>query len=240
MSTEPASPPPPGGGFDQYAANYEAALQQGLAVSGERKEYFARGRLLWLQERLRELGFRAGVVLDFGCGIGTAAPFVHELLSPRELVGVDIAAGALEEARREHGSANTRFHQLDQYAPAGEFDLAFCNGVFHHIPLQERDSAAGYVWRGLRPGGLFAFWENNPWNPGTRYVMSRVPFDRDALTLAPPEARRLLRRAGFAVLRTDFLFIFPRFLRWFRGLEPALCRWPLGAQYLVLCRRPAA
>jgi hypothetical protein len=26
-------------------------------------------------------------------------------------------------------------------------------------------AAVDYVYRSLRPGGLFAFWENNPWNP---------------------------------------------------------------------------
>lgn len=68
--------------------------------------------------------------------------------------------------------------------------------------------------------------------------MSRIPFDRDAITLAAPEARRLLRAAGFDILRTDFLFIFPRMLRWSRGIEPLISRLPLGAQYQVLCRKP--
>jgi hypothetical protein len=38
--------------------------------------------------------------------------------------------------------------------------------------------------------------ENNPWNPGTRYVMSRIPFDRDAIPLTPSAARHLLKRAA--------------------------------------------
>jgi hypothetical protein len=68
--------------------------------------------------------------------------------------------------------------------------------------------------------------------------MSRIPFDRDAITLSPPEARRLLRAEGFEIVRTDFLSIFPKFLRWFRALEPLVSRLPLGAQYQVLCRKP--
>ena len=93
------------------------------------------------------------------------------------------------------------------------------------------------VYRSLVPGGLFSFWENNPWNPGTRYVMSRIPFDRDAITLTPPEARRLLRAGGFEIVRTDFLFIFPRILGWLRGFERFAATLPLGAQYHVLCRK---
>ncbi len=83
---------------------------------------------------------------------------------------------------------------------------------------------------------MFAFWENNPWNPGTRYIMSRVSFDANAITITPPEARRLLRAAGFAIVRTDTLFWFPRALRMLRPLEPLLSALPLGGQYLVLCR----
>jgi hypothetical protein len=90
----------------------------------------------------------------------------------------------------------------------------------------------------LQPGGFFAFWENNPWNPGTKIVMSRIPFDRDAITLSYLEARQMLKRAGFQVLRTDFLFIFPRFLRWLRPLETLVARIPFGAQYQILCRKP--
>jgi SAM-dependent methyltransferase len=118
-------------------------------------------------------------------------------------------------------------------------DLAYCNGVFHHIPLEHREAAVCFVYRSLRPGGLFAFWENNPWNPGARYVMAHCAFDRDAIPLNPVEARRLLRSEGFTVLRTDFLFVFPRVLRALRPVEQLICRLPIGAQYQVLCGKPA-
>src|SRR5437868_6650765 len=65
---------------------------------------------------------------------------------------------------------------------------------------------------------LWAFGENNSWNPETRYIMHRIPFDRDAIPLTPPDARQLLQVGGFEILRTDFLFLFPRMLKWLRGL----------------------
>jgi hypothetical protein len=67
--------------------------------------------------------------------------------------------------------------------------------------------------------------------------MRRIPFDRDAVPLPASETRRLLHMRGFEVLRIDFLFIFPRTLRWFRSLEPTLSRLPLGGQYQVLARK---
>ncbi|MBM4258134.1 MAG: methyltransferase domain-containing protein [Deltaproteobacteria bacterium] len=224
--------------FDQYAAEYDAALDRGLSLSGEDKTYFAEGRIAWLAELLKQLGERPRHCLDFGCGIGSAAPLLFSLLNANRVTGVDVSPASLAFARRITASDRAQFLQLDEYHPREEIDLAFCNGVFHHIPTPERAPAVNYVSRALRPGGLFAFWENNPWNPGTRLVMSRIPFDREAVTVSAPEARRLLITAGFEVLRIDFLFIFPKMLRQLRFIEPWVTRLPLGGQYQVLCRKP--
>lgn len=224
--------------FDEYAADYDRALAEGLSVSGEDKNFFARGRIAWLAERLRQIGEHPRSILDFGCGVGSAAPFLIEMFDPDSITGVDISEMSLAAARKINGSDRVNFFSFDQYQPDTNIDLAFCNGVFHHIPVDDRRAAVSYIYRSLRPGGLFALWENNPWNPGTRLVMSRIPFDRDAVTLSPPETRGLLSEVGFKILGTDFLFIFPRMLRWFRRLEPALARLPFGAQYQVLCRKP--
>lgn len=224
--------------FDEFAADYDRALARGLAVSGEDKNFFARGRIDWLARRLREIGERPRRILDFGCGIGSAAPFLLQTFAPDSITGVDISEMSLAAARRMNQSDRVSFYSFDQYETVGSIDLAFCNGVFHHIPVVDRAAAVGYVWKSLRPGGLFALWENNPWNPGTRLVMSRIPFDQDAVTLSAPETRRMLVERGFEIISTDFLFIFPKMLRVFRSIEPRLARLPLGAQYQALCRKP--
>jgi SAM-dependent methyltransferase len=226
--------------FDRFASSYDSDLAEGIGVSGEDKFYFVYGRLNWLQRRLGELGFRPSAAMEFGCGTGSNVPPLVEVLGVDSAVGVDVSSKSLEFARSTFGSERVRFLDSRQYQPAGELDLAFCNGVFHHIPPSDRPASLRYVYRSLKAGGIFALWENNPWNPGTRYVMSRIPFDRDAVTLSAPHARRLLKSHGFEVLRTDFLFMFPRRLSWLRPLEPALSRLPLGAQYQVLARRPYA
>jgi SAM-dependent methyltransferase len=222
--------------FDSYAADYDLALGKGIAVSGEDKMYFALGRIRWLKDRLKQQRFQPSSALDFGTGTGTSAPVLRDELGAETVLGVDVSAASLDAARRLHGAAH--FQLLCDYRPEARFDLAFCNGVFHHIPLADRAAALRCVYDSLRPGGYFAFWENNPWNPATRYVMSRIPFDRDALTLTPLESRRILRASGFEVLRTDFLFIFPRVLRWLRWSEKYVAHLPLGTQYEILCRKP--
>jgi SAM-dependent methyltransferase len=236
VSPEPKSP----AGFDKYAAEYDASLAQGLSVSGESKDYFAEGRVSWLGQALGELKFRPTSVLDFGCGTGTNSPFLLGLDGVVMLHGVDVSKSSLDVARHTVPDIRAHFTLLDQYLPQGNCDLAFTNGVFHHIPVKERAGAIDYLYRALRPGGLLAFWENNPWNPGTRYVMSRIPFDRDAIMLSSIQAGKMARAAGFEVLRTDFLFVFPNLLHPLRILEPWLVKLPIGAQYQVLCRKSAA
>lgn len=228
--------------FDVYAEDYDQALAQGLAVSGEDKNYFARGRIAWLSKRLQQLGIEPRSALDFGCGTGSSTPFLFELLTIDSLQGVDVSKPSLQVARDlyepHYGADRVRFTLTMEAEPSAEIDLAFCNGVFHHIIPEERDAAGKYVFNSLRPGSLFAFWENNPWNPGTRYVMSQCPFDCNAQTITPPQARSLLKKCGFEIVRTDFLFIFPRVLAVFRFLEPSVCSLPLGTQYMILARKP--
>jgi SAM-dependent methyltransferase len=225
--------------FDAYAADYDVALARGISVSGEGKDYFAQRRIEWLRDCLKVLSTPVTTLMDFGCGTGSSARLFVDILGVEYFVGTDQSWKSLEIARREHGSERAQFLLFDEYQPRDQFDLVFCNGVFHHIPPARRAAAVDYILASLCPGGLLAFWENNSWNPGTRYVMSRIPFDRDAITLSPPEARQLLGVGGFEILRTDYLFFFPRILRWCRWIEPFCSRLPLGAQYQILCRKPS-
>jgi len=223
--------------FDEYADDYEGALDQGLSVSGEGRDYFARGRLEFLSQCLRGLDVVPRKAMDFGCGTGAAAPSIRELTGATTILGVDTSARSIERATGTHAGPGISFSTIDGYVPTGDFDLVYTNGVFHHIPPAERPKAFGFLRDSLRTGGLLALWENNPWSLGARYVMSRIPFDRDAIMISAIEARRLLRAGGLDVLSTEFQFVFPRVLGALRGLEPFLARLPLGAQYQVLARK---
>jgi SAM-dependent methyltransferase len=223
--------------FDEYAAAYEQALSSAIAPSGENRRYFAERRVTWLKRSLDEMSCKVDSVLDFGCGDGATTPLLLESLKANSAVGADVSAKSLEIARKRNGSDRIRYESIHEFQSSGQMDLAYCNGVFHHILPDQRAAALGIVHRALRRGGLFSFWENNPWSLATRYVMSRCEFDRDAILLSAPDAKKLLRGAGFEVLRTDFRFIFPRALLAFRKIEDWVFRAPLGAQYQVLCRK---
>ena len=236
---QPAASVDPPNEFDAFAHDYDAQLQAGLSATGEAKGYYALARARWVAEQLSKIRFRADTILDYGCGTGTATPFLLSEVGAGHVLGVDVSAESIHVAQQQFTGPRASFSLAAELSPAATIDLAFCNGVFHHIVPADRDASAQYVYDALRPGGFFAFWENNPWNPGTRYVMSRIAFDRDAITLTARESRALLRRAGFEVMRTDYLFVFPGALRMLRRFEAAMASLPLGGQYMVLAQKPA-
>ena len=86
--------------FDQYAGRYDAALNEGLSLSGESKEYFAQARVRWLANRLRERGVAPEQVLDFGCGTGDTCPELLHQLNARLVVGsIHLSRTSLRHAR---------------------------------------------------------------------------------------------------------------------------------------------
>lgn len=219
--------------FDR-AEEYEAMLQRGIGLSGEDQQFFVAGRIKDLEGQLPG-GWKPSRILDFGCGLGYSSKYLADRFPGAEVVGLDSAANALNEAQRAYGSARVRFQHSDSLGELPPFDLCYVNGVFHHILPGERAAVVQSIRRVLKPGAYFALFENNPWNPGTRLVMKRIPFDRDAIPLTPPETLSLIRKGGFTVATpTRFLFYFPRPLAALRFMEPALARLPLGAQYWVL------
>lgn len=224
--------------FDLHADTYDADLNQALSLSGEDKDYFANRRVQWAAQCLHELHESPSRILDYGCGIGDTSQLLQSALAAQSVVGVDISLRSIDLASKRNGTATCQFMSFADYHQMESIDLAYCNGVFHHIPVSMRGSAVEYIFCRLRPGGLFSFWENNPWNPGTRYIMSQCIFDHDAVMIPPPQAKSLLQECGFEIVRTDYCFFFPRFLKALRFLEGSLASFPVGAQYQVLCRRP--
>ena len=215
--------------------DYDAQLQKGIRLSGEDKTFFIDGRIAEVRGRLpRE--FTPRTILDFGCGSGETTVRLADAFPEATVVGTDPSAEALAHAAEVRPHERVSFAALEDVEDSS-VDLCYVNGVFHHVPVEARAEEVGAIAQRVRPGGHFALFENNPWNPGARMVMKRIPFDRDAVMLSPREARQLLETGGFDVVGQRSLFWFPRPLRALRVLEPALGVVPLGSQYHVLGRR---
>lgn len=222
--------------FDKFARDYEALFKPWLKIAGASREYFACSRLNWLSYLLRDDKIVPRRVMDFGCGTGMSLPLLADILKAEHVVGLDTSEESLAVAR-ETVESSVELATPGKYLPQQDLDLVFCNGVFHHIPVSERPAAVDYVYRCLRPGGVFAMWENNPWNPIQSFAMKHSEIDKNAIPLPPPESYRLVASERFQVIRTDYLFFFPGYFSWLRPLEKWLIRVPLGAQYQVLARK---
>ncbi|HEY6990106.1 MAG TPA: class I SAM-dependent methyltransferase [Bryobacteraceae bacterium] len=217
---------------------YEAMLRMGVDLSGEDPAYFLRGRVADLARALPK-DWAPKRILDFGCGTGESSAHLAERYPKAVIFGIDTSDNAIALARHRHGSERVLFGPIAALPNEAPFDLCYVNGVFHHIEPERRLEAVRAIHTALAPGGYFALFENNPWNPGTRMVMSRIPFDRDAKTLSFGESKKLVRAGGFRIAQpARFLFYFPRPLAFLRAMEPVFLRLPLGAQYCVLGSKP--
>lgn len=226
--------------FTEVGERYAEQLARGLRLTGEPAEHFARLRIERVRELAAEHRLAVRAVLDFGCGIGTSLPLLRRAYPDARVLAFEPSAGLAEIAARAAVRVGAELLPGDELAVRDDVDLVYCNGVFHHIAPEDREPAARSIGRALRPGGLACVWENSPFNPGTRLVMARVPFDRDAVLLSPREMRSLHTAAGLTPVGTEYHFVFPRMLRAARALEGALRSLPLGGQYVVVGRRDRA
>jgi SAM-dependent methyltransferase len=106
------------------------------------------------------LGKRAPVAgcLSLCCGFGEIERILARLGAFRVCTGVDLAAGAIEEARRaarDEGIDGLSYAVLDLESAALEpesVELVWANGALHHIARLEH--VCEQVHRALRPGGI--------------------------------------------------------------------------------------
>ena len=97
--------------FDQFAGNYDAALDRGISLSGENKNFFIERRVEWTKRCLGEkqesrIKNQEGLrVMDYGCGTGSAFGKLREAFGAREVVGVDVSTAELAIAAGDKKAA---------------------------------------------------------------------------------------------------------------------------------------
>jgi len=144
--------------FERASAGYEAAAGLQARIAAE------------LLERLEPFGFAPGVVLDLGCGTGRTTRELRRRYPRACVIGLDLAAGMLREARR-HQWPWRRFARVCGDAlrlplQQGSVDLVLSNLMLQWCePLA---AALAEVRRVLRPGGFFAF---STFGPDTLYEL---------------------------------------------------------------------
>jgi SAM-dependent methyltransferase len=97
-------------------------------------------------------------VLDLGCGPGTITADIGRRVAPGRVLGIDVSAGVIEEARRDAiGGPNVEFSVGDLYAldiDDDTFDVVHAHQVLQH--LADPVGALREMKRVCKPGGLVA------------------------------------------------------------------------------------
>lgn len=223
--------------FDRYAAQYDELLRDPIRdrfTSGPR--FFHQRKVEVLESFLSRHGMNARDMrwLDVGCGAGDLLELGQTRF--KDARGCDPSEGMI--AIRPHLKITRQTDHLTLPFANAEFDLVTAVCVYHHVPLDARAALTNEIVRVLRPNGVFAMIEHNPWNPATRIIVSRTPVDSDAVLLNAPEARRLQRNAGLAELATDYFLFLPENLHAKLGaIESAMRHIPLGGQYAAFARK---
>jgi SAM-dependent methyltransferase len=225
--------------FDRYRATYRRDVDRSVRFSGQDSDFFTdvKARLL-LDATTRYQGPNERLdVLDVGCGVGVTDSFLKGRFG--SLLGIDVSDGVVQEAATTNPWAGYRSYDggripLDD----GEVDVAFAICVVHHVDPPVRVGFLRDVARVVKPGGLVAIFEHNPFNPLTRLAVNRCDFDEGVVLARRGSTTSMLRSAGLEVVEHPYVLFFPFRGEVFRRVERLLGWLPLGAQYMVVCRKP--
>lgn len=224
--------------FDRMSDDYERLL------SDPWRERFASEHAFFIRQKCRvlldELSRKLGStgrplrVLDAGCGHGTAFQF---LCPPHRVIGSDVSVPMLRVAVSK-GPVVAQEAMALPFA-AGTFDAVFAFCVYHHIEPAERVRHLRELARVVRPGGVVAVFEHNPFNPVTRIVFNRAPVDRGCEMIRPSALRRLFAEAGLVDVSVGYLLFMPEPVAALIGFVENALRWlPLGGQYFLSATVP--
>ena len=224
--------------FDQHAKQYENSVDQSVSFTGRDSAFFARRKVEILEDIVRPgLGSLQGLtLLDVGCGTGTTDRYLAPRV--RSLHGVDISEEMLAKAE-QNVPKGSYSHYDGRNLPfdVGTFDVAVAICVLHHVPVPMRRELISDMVRVVRPGGVVAIFEHNPFNPLTRHAVNTCELDEDAVLLPARESVELLKTAADVEPGCRYYLFSPlggavgcSVDRHFRNL-------PLGGQYVAWATR---
>lgn len=143
-------------------ASWTNHLNVGLRLNLKATDRMDSEPYAYLKDKLSRDGwsFPVSRALSLGCGHGFLERGLAVMHIAERVDGIDLSAGAIEEARRiatETGlDRHLAYHVADLESadfPTGAFDMVFAHHSMHHI--EDLDGLCVAVRRALRPGGVF-------------------------------------------------------------------------------------
>jgi SAM-dependent methyltransferase len=219
--------------FDDYASSYSAEMRDALGRFGGESSYYLRQKVNLLSRELKHAQPRQ--VLDFGCGIGQAVPFLLEAFSPESLVCTDESKESLNVLREAYPAVRAvGLEEVEDEA----FDLIFVANVLHHIEPRLRHDVVRDLCRRLRPQGVVAVFEHNPLNPITRRIVSNCSFDEGVTLLSKSEVTTYFSDIdGVTIMKSGYFLFVPEPLKRFNWIDSHMYKVPFGGQHFTVARQ---
>lgn len=159
----------------------------------------------------------AGVkILEIGCGTGELSYMMAEK-SDCKIMGIDICAPFIEQARKNFDLPNLEFQVLD-FNDAGnlkdvtaecKFDYVVGNGILHHL-YHNLDESLANIYSLLKKGGKIVFLEPNFYNPYCLLIFNIGLFRKlarlepDEMTFTRKMVARKLEEAFFSDIEVEY------------------------------------
>jgi SAM-dependent methyltransferase len=149
--------------------------------------------------------FKGKSVLDAGCGIGRNSLWALRA-GASKVLAFDYDQRTVSVARenlKAFQNCEVSYSSIYDIAHDGEFDVAMCIGVLHH--LHRPKEAVAKIVRSLARGGTLIFWvyarEGNE-----RYLSFFDPLRKHVTSRIPHEATRMISKALTAMLKVYLMF----------------------------------
>jgi len=75
-----------------------------------------------------------GTIIDLGCGTGNSTEQLHHRWQGANLAGLDSSASMLAQARENHPDWQWVQSSIEEWKPAGSYNLVFSNAALHWVP----------------------------------------------------------------------------------------------------------
>ncbi|MBT4483247.1 MAG: class I SAM-dependent methyltransferase [Candidatus Latescibacteria bacterium] len=216
--------------FDDYAGSYEDILKKQLSFFCNDVNYFAKYKVNIVKSSISSCPKK---ILEYGCGIGRNLPFLRDAFPSAELYACDISKESLVVAAENNKSVKYFHCKTGKSVYDHTFDLVFIANVFHHIPPGSRKETTREIKKMIADNGMLFIFEQNPFNPVTRYMVKTCPFDSDAELISLRKMKKLLLEEDFVIDMTRYTLFFPSFLKKLTFLEQKIGWLPFGGQYYV-------
>ncbi len=216
--------------FDDYVDSYDNILSKDLKFFSKNTNYFAKYKINIL---FSELNIKNPIkVLEPGCGTGRNLFFLKKYFPNAEIVGTDISKKSVEYVKKNLKNIKC-YSEDDIDVELTDFDLIFVAGVYHHLDSSSWNKFTELCMQRLKNNGNLVIFEHNPFNPITRLIVSRCPFDNGVKLIKMKTLINHFEENNLTLQERGYCLIFPYFMRFLQKFEFLFKYVPLGGQYYI-------